>query len=69
MWYLLMLFSLTQISALGILYPKESETREVKSLDGLWNFAILNDTNFDFYKNDWWKGDLNLVSIVQQQNF
>ncbi|XP_019880925.1 beta-glucuronidase [Aethina tumida] len=62
MWYLLMLFSVTQINALGILYPKESETREVKSLDGLWNFAILNDTNFDFYKNDWWKGDLNLIT-------
>lgn len=23
----------------GLLYPRESETREVRSLDGMWNFA------------------------------
>lgn len=28
----------------GLLYPRESETREVKSLDGMWNF-YKSDTN------------------------
>lgn len=28
----------------GLLYPRESETREVKSLDGMWNF-FKSDTN------------------------
>lgn len=28
----------------GLLYPHESETREVKSLDGLWSFLKANST-------------------------
>jgi beta-glucuronidase len=29
----------------GLLYPRESETREVRSLDGMWNFVRSNVTN------------------------
>jgi beta-glucuronidase len=29
----------------GLLYPRESETREVRSLDGIWKFARCNVTN------------------------
>lgn len=28
----------------ALLYPRESETREIKSLDGIWNFVKTNQT-------------------------
>ena len=37
------------------LYPKESETREVKNLDGIWNFRVIPagvDQNIGF--NEKW---------------
>ncbi|XP_070497859.1 beta-glucuronidase [Chironomus tepperi] len=39
-----MLFSGNERVTQGLLYPRESETREVRSLDGMWNFA-KSDTN------------------------
>lgn len=45
----------------GALYPRESETREVKSLDGIWNFRLSpQDPEFGF-KNFWYKSDLDKV--------
>jgi hypothetical protein len=29
----------------GLLYPRESETREVRSLDGMWRFAKCDTEN------------------------
>ncbi|CAH1405474.1 unnamed protein product [Nezara viridula] len=37
----------------GILYPRESETRQVKSLDGIWQFRASNDT-VDGIKETWY---------------
>lgn len=46
----------------GILYPRESETRQVVSLDGLWNFVVPNTSNpfigFEYY---WYKKNLKEV--------
>lgn len=47
----------------GILYPRESETRQVVSLDGLWNFALPNTSNpFLGFEHHWYKKDLREVS-------
>lgn len=47
----------------GILYPQESESRERKSLDGIWNFRVAprNDPELGF-KQEWFKQPLSEVS-------
>ncbi len=45
----------------GILYPRESESREVKSLDGVWNFRLSPDPYVGF-KEKWFTKDLSRVS-------
>lgn len=42
---LLPLLLLRDAAAAGILYPRPSESRELLSLDGLWNFALTNSTD------------------------
>ncbi len=45
------------------LYPRESETREVKKLDGIWNFRIIpmgEDKNIGFTQK-WYSQPLQLV--------
>lgn len=43
----------------GMLYPRESETREVRSLDGIWNFARSDQTNpTEGVREGWYKNDL-----------
>ena len=47
------------------LYPRESETREVKSLNGVWNFrtiAINGDQNIGF-NDKWYSKPLQLVNV------
>lgn len=45
----------------GALYPRDSETREVKSLDGIWNFRLSpQDPEFGI-NNLWHKSDLDKV--------
>lgn len=47
----------------GILYPRESETREVKLLDGIWNFRLSKpDTQIGF-KEKWFSQELSRVSF------
>jgi beta-glucuronidase len=36
---------LSNAESAGILYPRASETRELITLDGLWNFALTNSTD------------------------
>lgn len=52
-------------SVAGILYPRESETRDVTSLNGIWNFRIAttNQTSLGFEK-EWFKTDLRQVNIT-----
>lgn len=40
MWSWSLLLTLWCVSAYGLLYPAESETRQVRSLDGLWQFRL-----------------------------
>ncbi|CAK9796112.1 Gusb [Anthophora quadrimaculata] len=51
----------------GMLYPRESESREVKSLDGMWNFVISPSGDMlKGYKEAWYAGDLSKVGNVMQ---
>ncbi|XP_054273711.1 beta-glucuronidase-like [Macrosteles quadrilineatus] len=52
---------ITQIGLIScLLYPYETETREVKSLDGLWNFKISPENDMDAgFKEEWFKRDLS----------
>ncbi|XP_072159329.1 beta-glucuronidase isoform X1 [Bemisia tabaci] len=42
----------------GILYPRESPTREVKSLDGIWNFKLSKPDHFSGFHERWYHTDL-----------
>lgn len=47
------------------LYPRESETREVKSLDGIWDFrSIPNAEDNDIgFKEKWYSQPLKKVMV------
>lgn len=49
----------------GILYPKDSESREVQKLDGIWNFRLtpFKDSSKG-YKEKWYKKDLRDVGAT-----
>lgn len=46
----------------GLLYPFESESREIRSLDGMWRF-LKSTANGTSTKEDWYKKDLDKVSL------
>ncbi|XP_050322534.1 beta-glucuronidase isoform X1 [Bactrocera neohumeralis] len=49
----------------GMLYPRESETREVRSLDGLWNFVTSDEANpTQGVRDKWFNDDLSKVKDV-----
>ncbi|XP_063983304.1 beta-glucuronidase [Diachasmimorpha longicaudata] len=51
----------------GMLYPRESESREVKSLDGLWDFAISpSDDYLSEVHHEWYQDDLSKSAPVMQ---
>ncbi|XP_032596877.1 beta-glucuronidase isoform X3 [Drosophila grimshawi] len=44
----------------GMLYPRESETREVRTLDGIWNFVRSDESNpTQGIRDGWFKDDLS----------
>uniref|UniRef100_A0A1A9V8N3 Glycosyl hydrolases family 2 sugar binding domain-containing protein n=1 Tax=Glossina austeni TaxID=7395 RepID=A0A1A9V8N3_GLOAU len=50
------------VTTTGMLYPRESETREVRSLDGLWNFVKSDITNpTQGMRDKWYLDDLSRV--------
>lgn len=51
----------------GLLYPRDSETREVRSLDGMWKFARSNTTNpSQGIREKWFLSDLeNHVAVME----
>lgn len=58
-----MMFSTKDTQTVGLLYPRESETREVKSLDGIWNFVKSNQTApTEGIRDKWYLNDLSKVS-------
>ncbi|XP_051172320.1 beta-glucuronidase-like [Leptopilina boulardi] len=51
----------------GLLYPRESEAREIKSLDGLWDFLMGPSENaMKGYNESWFAHDLRKVGNVMQ---
>ncbi|XP_017753618.1 PREDICTED: beta-glucuronidase [Eufriesea mexicana] len=51
----------------GMLYPRESESREVKSLDGMWDFVISpTEDSLKGYKEAWFADELSKVGKVMQ---
>ncbi|XP_030751685.1 beta-glucuronidase-like isoform X2 [Sitophilus oryzae] len=51
----------------GILYPRESETRQIQSLDGLWNFVVMNNSNPVLgFKQHWHKKSLRELDLDVQ---
>lgn len=61
-----MLLSGDERTTEGLLYPRESETREVRSLDGIWNFA-KSDTNkpSEGLREKWFLKDLRESTTIQ----
>jgi hypothetical protein len=56
--------SLNEVSSNGILYPRESESREVKSLDGIWHFRAVPEQNQDAgFVGKWFSSPLSHVSM------
>jgi len=53
------------LSQSGILFPQDSETRERKSLDGIWDFRIAprNDPDVGF-REEWYNQRLAEVSSI-----
>ena len=47
----------------GLLYPFESESREIRSLDGMWRFLKSNGNATSAKEEQWYKHDLNTVSL------
>lgn len=61
-----MMFSGEKTQTEGLLYPRESETREVKSLDGVWNFVKSNESApTEGIRDKWYLNDLNKVRYFQ----
>lgn len=49
----------------GALFPIESESREIKVLDGLWNFRIDDSTNRNLgFIQEWYSKALKKVSAI-----
>ncbi|KYM76075.1 Beta-glucuronidase [Atta colombica] len=51
----------------GLLYPRESESREVKSLDGLWDFTISSEGDvLKHFSEAWFTDDLSKVGEMMK---
>lgn len=62
-------FVSSQVAPGGMLYPRESETREVNSLDGLWNFRLSPPTDHRLgFDQSWFKHELSMVYIPSKLN-
>ena len=49
----------------GMLYPRESESREVKDLSGIWNFrADGSDLREEGFRERWFRKSLSKVKIM-----
>lgn len=60
----MLIFSSEEFQTRGLLYPRESETRDVKSLDGMWQFAKSKVTDpAEGYRRKWMSNDLSKVCL------
>uniref|UniRef100_A0A0C9RM89 GUSB protein n=1 Tax=Fopius arisanus TaxID=64838 RepID=A0A0C9RM89_9HYME len=54
----------------GMLYPRESESREVRSLDGLWDFAVSPPgDSAKGIRDQWYQDNLSRVKIINYHNY
>ena len=52
-----------------LLFPRESESREVKDISGLWNFRADNSTDRNAgFQKQWWQKPLQQVSNIHLYN-
>lgn len=65
----------TTTTTKGLLYPHESETREVMSLDGMWNFAMSDPNNPSegvqekwFLKELWQSANITSIPVPASYN-
>lgn len=50
----------------GMLFPKESPSRELKTLDGLWHFrADLSDNRLQGFEQQWYRQPLREVRALR----
>ena len=48
---------------IGMLYPRDSESRQTKFLDGVWMFRTdTSSSRNDSFVNKWWEKELQAVS-------
>lgn len=61
-WSPLLVFTAIITVGAGALFPRESATREVKLLNGRWNFRLSQRLNpNEGFNGTWWKQDLSKV--------
>ena len=59
-------FCLLLQGVLGLLYPRESSSREVKELNGLWHFrADYSEDRNEGFEKEWYKQPLSKVIICR----
>ncbi|KAF5306783.1 hypothetical protein FQA39_LY00013 [Lamprigera yunnana] len=64
-WLIIHILIIAISSALCLLYPQESETREVLRLDGLWNFVVAPPLDpFIGTREQWYNTDLSKLKNV-----
>ncbi|XP_075220282.1 beta-glucuronidase-like [Lycorma delicatula] len=51
-----------------VLYPYESEVRETKSLNGLWNFIIIKDRDFNINKTKFTRENITKIPVPSSFN-
>ena len=65
-WRLVVLHALLG-SCCSLLYPRESESRDIKLLDGLWNFrADYSSDRNEGFEERWYKSPLAQVGENEQ---
>lgn len=71
LWLLVTVCLFSELSrTFGYLYPYETESREIRSLDGLWDFKICPEDKVDLGFTDSWysKNFEEVISIYHLSN-
>ena len=62
--FFVLLLQVYWVFSKGILYPRDSESRVVKNLDGMWNFrADTSASRNQSFVDQWWMKPLSAVSV------
>ena len=50
----------------GMLFPRESESRQIKNLEGIWSFrADMSSSRNEGFDKKWYQQDLYKVCLIQ----